>query len=62
MKLSEIPCKPDCPRRSWDCHPKCPEYKEFVEKVKVENDMISKRKKEAALQRTEDMRRKGVHK
>ena len=62
MKKSEIPCRPDCPKRSWDCHPKCPEYKDYTENLKAENEMISKIKKEASLQRIEDLRRKGVTK
>lgn len=62
MKNSENPCKPDCPKRSWDCHTKCPEYKDYAEKVKAENERISKIKKELALQRSEEIKRKAIKK
>lgn len=29
--MKENPCKPDCPRRSADCHCICKDYAEFAE-------------------------------
>ena len=57
MKLSGIPCKPDCPRRSWDCHPKCPEYIDYKKSSDAERDRIGKIRKEEALLRQEEIRR-----
>ena len=38
----EIPCRPDCPRRRADCHPGCPEYKEF--RASLDRQNAEKRK------------------
>ena len=57
MKKSEIPCKPDCPQRSWDCHPKCPEYQDYAARAREEGERFAEIRREYALQRNEDIRR-----
>lgn len=42
--LSPVPivCPPDCPDRSWDCHGRCKQYKDYREacdKVLHEHDL-----------------------
>lgn len=42
MKLSDNPCKPDCPKRSPTCHINCPEYAKFKVKRDKEKESIQK--------------------
>jgi hypothetical protein len=57
MKKSDIPCKPDCPKRSWDCHAKCPEYAEYKMSSDEERERNHKIRVENALLRQEEIRR-----
>ena len=57
MKKEEIPCKPDCPKRSWDCHAKCPEYAEFKKLSDEERERIYKKRLERSLLRQAEIRR-----
>ena len=27
--MAKNPCKKDCPKRSWDCHAHCKDYKDY---------------------------------
>lgn len=49
MKKSDIPCKPNCPRRTWDCHGKCPDYAEYKMLSDEERERIHKQRKETFL-------------
>ena len=57
MKLSDNPCKHDCPKRSPTCHINCPDYAEYKIKRDKENEQIHKikeaerRMKEAEISR-----------
>lgn len=44
MKLSDNPCKPDCPKRSPTCHVSCPEYALYKEKKNKENENVQKKR------------------
>lgn len=44
MKLSDNPCKRDCPKRSPTCHINCPEYAEYKVKRDKENESIQKKR------------------
>lgn len=57
MKKSEIPCKPDCPKRSWDCHGKCIDYAVFKALSDEERVQIGKKRKESFLRHQEEVRR-----
>lgn len=57
MKKSEIPCKPDCPKRSWDCHPKCPEYADYRKASDEERERFYKIRREDSMLRHEEIRR-----
>lgn len=57
MKKSEIPCKPDCPKRSWDCHAKCLEYTEYRQRSDEERERNYQIRKERAQLRYEEARR-----
>ena len=57
MKKSEIPCKPDCPNRSWDCHGKCPDYAEFKRLSDEEREQVHIRRKESFLLHQDEVRR-----
>ena len=57
MKKSEIPCKPDCPKRDIHCHSNCPEYEDYRVAKEIEREHINALKKEDALQRYESIRR-----
>ena len=46
MKLSDNPCKRDCPKRSPTCHGSCPEYADYRESLDKENELIHKKKAE----------------
>ena len=57
MKLSDNPCKPDCPKRSWDCHAKCPEYAAFRKQSDEERERNYKIRTEERMLRHEEIRR-----
>lgn len=57
MKKSEIPCKPDCPKRSWDCHAKCPEYTDFRQRSDEERERNYQIRKVEAQLRFDEVRR-----
>ena len=42
MKISDNPCKRDCPKRSPTCHAVCPEYAEYKVKLDKEKESIQK--------------------
>ena len=44
MKLSDNPCKRDCPKRSPTCHVSCPEYAEYKAKREKENESVQKKR------------------
>lgn len=44
MKLSDNPCKRDCPKRSPTCHIDCPEYAKFRVNKDKENESIQKQR------------------
>ena len=44
MKLSDNPCKRDCPKRSPTCHINCLEYAEYKVKREKENESIQKQR------------------
>ena len=46
MKLSDNPCKRDCPKRSPTCHSTCKDYAGYKEKLDKENELIHKKKEE----------------
>lgn len=46
MKISDNPCRRDCPRRSPTCHASCPDYADYKEKLNKENELIQKKKNE----------------
>ena len=37
MKISDNPCKRDCPKRSPTCHGSCPDYADYKERLNKEN-------------------------
>lgn len=44
MKLSDNPCKRDCPKRSPTCHIACPNYAEYKAKRDKENEALQKKR------------------
>ena len=34
----DCPCKPDCKKRSAECHGNCPEYEQWRKKLDSDND------------------------
>jgi hypothetical protein len=57
MKKSEIPCKPDCPNRTWDCHSKCMDYAVYKALADEERVQIGKKRKESFLLHQDEVRR-----
>lgn len=46
MKISDNPCKRDCPKRSPTCHGSCPDYADYKERLNKENALIRKKQDE----------------